>query len=76
MDGIRKTFKEGVRVSWTYKHFINRKSFTYITKTGTILEIAGKVKNVRYVSGTHAKVQFDGNKYPSIVPIKELHYLL
>jgi hypothetical protein len=64
--------KSGATVEWTYKHHLNRKSFTYITKTGIVQEITGKVKSVRYVSGSHAKVLFKGNKHASIVPIKEL----
>lgn len=64
--------KEGSRVRWTYKHSLNRKSFTYVTKEGVLLEITGAVKNERYVSGTHAKVHFDGNKHPSKVLLKEL----
>jgi CDGSH-type Zn-finger protein len=64
--------KKGSTVEWTYKHHLNSKSFIYITKTGIIQEITGKVKNIRYVSGSHAKVLFKGNKHPSIVPIKEL----
>lgn len=67
-----KAMKEGDRIKWTYKHWLNRKSFTWITKKGVVLEITGKKKNVRYVSGTHAKVHFEGNKHPSIIPIKEL----
>ena len=64
--------KPGDTVAWTYKHWLNRKSCTTITKTGTILEITGKVKNKRYVSGTHAKVHFKGNKHPCIKLLKEL----
>lgn len=64
--------KSGDKVEWAYKHHLNSKSFTYITKTGIVQEITGNIKNVRYVSGSHAKVLFKGNKHPSIVPIKEL----
>lgn len=64
--------KSGDLVQWTYKHWLNRKSYTTITKTGTILKITGKVKNKRYVSGTHAKVHFKGNKHPCIKPLKGL----
>lgn len=62
----------GDRVLWSYKHHLNSRSVTIITKAGTLLEITGKKKSKRYVSGTHAKVHFDGNKHPSTVPIKEL----
>jgi len=64
--------KEGDIVEWTYKHWLNRKSYTLITKRGVIKEITGKVKNKRYVSRPYEKVHFDGNKHPSIVPLKEL----
>ena len=67
-----KSLKPGDRVRWTYKHHLNRYAHTYITKIGLVLEITGAVKNVRYVSGTHAKVQFEGNKHPSIVRITKL----
>jgi CDGSH-type Zn-finger protein len=67
-----KYMKEGTRVEWTYEHKLNRNSSTYITKKGTVQEITGKVKNKRYVSGSHAKVLFDGNKNPSCVPVNEL----
>lgn len=53
------TFAEGSRV----KHK---------AKSGVFMEVTGKKKNARYVSGTHAKVLFDGNKRPSVVPIAEL----
>jgi CDGSH-type Zn-finger protein len=64
--------QRGSTVEWTYKHHLNSRSFIYITKTGIIHEITGKVKNIRYVSGTHAKVLFKGNKHASTVPINEL----
>ena len=64
--------KAGDRVKWTYKHQLNSKSFTWITKEGTLLEITGSVKNKCYVSGNYAKVHFNGNKYPSKVQIEEL----
>lgn len=66
------TIKEGVRVVWKYTHHLNSKSKVIRYKYGVVLEITGKVKNTRYVSGTHCKVHFDGNKHPSTVPIKEL----
>ena len=65
-------FKENDRVVWGYWHHLNSKSKTWIEKKGTVLEITGAVKSVRYVSGTHLKVLFDGNKTVSIVPVKDV----
>ncbi|MCP4393545.1 MAG: hypothetical protein GY804_04670 [Alphaproteobacteria bacterium] len=62
----------GMIVKWTYRHALRSGVYTYITKIGKIKEITGKVKNKRYVSGTHAKVHFMGNKTISKVPINEL----
>lgn len=64
--------KAGTRVQWSYIHSLNSKSKVRRYKSGTVIAITGKVKNVRYVSGTHVKVHFDGNKHPSTVPIKEV----
>ncbi len=64
--------KQGDKVEWTYKHHLNSRSYTLITKTGILIEITGKIKNTKYVSGTHAKVKFNGNKGVSVVPIKDL----
>lgn len=72
MNEKNKSFKKGDRVVWTYRHWLNSKSSTLLQKDGTFIETTGKKKNKRYVSGTHAKVHFDGNKHPSVVPIKEL----
>lgn len=63
--------KSGSRIEWWYDHHLNSKSITRRRKTGTVLEVSGRVKNVRYVSGSHIKVLFDGNKHPSCVPKKE-----
>jgi hypothetical protein len=64
--------KAGDKVSWKYTHHLNSRATVEIVKTGVILEITGEKKNFQYVSGTHAKVLFKGNKYPSKVPISEL----
>lgn len=62
----------GDRVTWTYKHSLNRKSKTYITKIGVIVGFTGAIKKQRYVSGSVAIVLFDGNKHTSKVLLKEL----
>ena len=64
--------KPGQRVAWQYTHHLNSKSTTEIVKYGTIVEITGKIKNKRYVSGSHAKIKFDTNKNPCIKPLSEL----
>lgn len=64
--------KKGDRVQWQYTHHLNSRSSVERIKVGTIIELTGDVKNVRHVSGSRAKVLFDGNKHPSKVPIKDL----
>lgn len=64
--------KPGDIVRWTYRHHLNSRSSILRSKEGVLIGITGKVKNKRYVSGSHAKVHFKGNKHPSIVPIKEI----
>ena len=69
-------FNKGDRVTWTYKHTLNRKSSTYITKEGTFITrckpnankgLANMMWNTDF-----AIVHFDGNKNPSKVLIIEL----
>lgn len=67
--------KAGDTVKWTYRHHLNSKSSFLNSKEGILIEITGKIKNKRYVSGSYAKVHFEGNKHPSIVPIKELEVI-
>lgn len=69
---MKAKIKPGDNVKWTYKHYLNSKSFTYITKKGIVVDVTGAVKNVRYVSGSVAIVQFEGNKTKSKVPVDEL----
>jgi len=57
------TFLIGDRVKWTYRHWLNRKSFTYITKEGTLVGSTTKGK---------VKVHFEGNKYPSRIKLEQL----
>jgi len=59
-------FKIGDRASWTYRHYLNHKSSTLITKRGTILRFT---KN-----RTIAVIKFDKNKYPSRVLLDELGF--
>jgi hypothetical protein len=68
----KKFFKKGDRIEWTYKHHLNGRSFTYITKIGSVIGMTGAVKNVRYVSGSMVKVLFDGNKHPCIKHVNEI----
>lgn len=69
---MKKWFNKGDRVMWSYQHSLNSKSKTTITKYGTVIEMTGGVKNVRYVCGSYVVIQFDGNKHPSKKPISEV----
>ena len=63
-------FKIDDRVEYTYEHFLNSKSSTYITKTGTF---EGTIKHTKRYSGHQlACVQFDGNKRQSKVYLYKL----
>lgn len=68
---MKKFFKKGDRVQWTYKHWLNSKQFTYITKVGTVIEMTS-FKKKRFVSGGGVKVLFDGNKHPSIKEVSTI----
>lgn len=61
-------FEIGDRASWTYRHWLNHKSSTLITKRGTILRLVNKGNK------KIAVIKFDKNKYPSRVPIDELGF--
>lgn len=54
---------KGSKIKWTYKHWLNSKSSTLITKNGILIE---------YISEKLAKVLFNGNKHPSSVLVAEL----
>ena len=69
---FKVNYKEGDKIKWQYTHWLNSISSTEIVKTGVFIEITGAIKKTRYVSGTHAKVLFDGNKTPSIVPLSDI----
>lgn len=62
---MKHIFKVGDKVKWIYKHNI---------KKGVVIGITGKVKVVRYVSGSVAIVQFEGNKNPSKIPVDQLKF--
>lgn len=61
-------FNKGDIVKWTYTHWVNRKSCTTITKTGTFLRYQKSKNN----NGTKAVIKIDGNKRNSIAPVTEL----
>lgn len=44
----------GKKVTWTYRHYLNKRSFTTITKEGVVV---GVCRNENYI-----KVKFNGNK--------------
>lgn len=61
-------FREGVKIEWT-----STKGSHPLVKKGIFIEVTHKtIPGKRTVCGTHAKVHLNGNKHPSIVPIKEL----
>jgi len=68
MQKAEDMFEIGDRAEWTYRHWLNRKSSTLISKRGTILRFFNK-GNTKMVI-----IQFDNNKYPSRVPIDELGF--
>ena len=65
------SFKSGDRIIWTYRHSLNSKSKTYITKHGRYL---GKRHHTYRFKGDcqMAWVHFDGNKHKSCVPLYQL----
>jgi len=66
--------KKGQRVTWSYKHWLNSKSFTVITKTGTFLREGSSQRKVDVMSWPErfAIVHFDGNKNSSRVKLNEI----
>lgn len=63
--------RPGDRVSWTYNS--RQKN---ITKEGTLLKfINGKGKTGRTIVAKYGQVQFDGNKNPSKILLKEIMYV-
>lgn len=60
----RIVIQPGDRVSWTYRHNLNSKSYTYITKEGTVKKV--------YEDRGFAKVHFDGNRTLSAVDLTDL----
>ena len=68
----KRTFREGDKIKWTYKHYLNSKSYTLITKVGKyIRKIATPICNQddKY---EYCLVHFEGNKHPSRVLISEI----
>lgn len=49
------------RVSWTYKHWLNSTTHTYITKNGTIVRQIRERSGLQRPTGFY-RVLFDGNK--------------
>ena len=62
---MESNFVKGDCVEWTYKHFLNRKSFTHITKRGKFVRMIG-------ISSGECLVHFRGNKNPSRVKAEEI----
>jgi len=62
------------RISWTYEHSLNSKSKTWIKKEGLFLREIKHTRKYRSKPGwvQMAKVWFDSNIHPSIVPYDEL----
>ena len=56
----------GDRVSWTFRHHLNSKSSTLITREGFLLKIPNDYQHKK------ATVHFDRNKHPSKVWYTEL----
>lgn len=71
-------FKNGDIVLWTYKHFMNRKQFTYITKRGTFIRHVKYKKKHLADWAIHRRciVKFDGNKTFSNVDVDQLKLII
>lgn len=70
-----KTFQKGDKVRWTYKHHLNSKSVTFVTKEGIFLrKIEKKYEPGRLLRPdlNRCLVQFKNNKYPSRVLVSEI----
>lgn len=66
--------ERGDRVEWTYKHWLNSKSFVHITKEGIFIDRVKHKKRYLAEWNIHpkARVKFDDNKNTSTVPLGEL----
>lgn len=58
-------FKKGHEITWTYKHHLNSRSYTLITKSGIFIKVIRK-------NPKKGIVHFNGNKNKSTVLLKEL----
>lgn len=68
-------YKKGDRVSWSYKHWLNSRSSTMITKHGVFIrKINRKQTYLKHgiIERKMGLVLFDGNKHPSRVPLISL----
>jgi len=71
----KRTFRKGDIVKWTYKHHLNSKQFTLITKIGKFISKIDTKRvdgGMRWIERDYCKVHFKGNKQPSKVLIDEI----
>ncbi len=62
-------FAAGDQIEWTYRHTLNSRQSTLITKTGVVLRNA---KRTKIYKPQMVVVKFDRNKNPSTIPEGEL----
>ncbi|MCK4817434.1 hypothetical protein KA005_16810 [bacterium] len=75
IKGNKLLFKPGDKIHWTYRHALNSKSSTLITKYGLFLRYVTSNYKDGGSRGTHTifcYVQFEGNKNPSKIRIDEM----
>ena len=71
----KRIFRKDDCVLWTYKHYLNSKAYTLITKKGKFIR---RIKSKRVDGGAswdeyeYCLVHFRGNKNPSRVKIEEI----
>lgn len=64
------------RISWSYEHYLNLRSKTWITKEGILIKkIKHRADKTTLGFRQMALVKFDGNKNASRIPFNELNFL-
>ena len=75
IEGNKLLFEPGDKIQWTYRHMLNRKSSTLITKYGLFIKYITSNYKDGGSRGTHTVfcyVHFKGNKNKSKIKISEL----
>jgi len=66
--------KLGDSVEWTYKHWLNSKQFTFVTKSAIFIRYVRPIKKFTadWNATKKAVIKVDGNKNNSTVSVNEL----